>query len=70
MNLFEILGLKFPTIIPKECKIHLAVWNGDDNPIDAYLSGGFEKWQSWQTKKNFERKYIIYKTHAVVQSAR
>ena len=23
------------------------------------MAGEFEKWQSWQSKKNFERKYII-----------
>ena len=59
MNLFELLSLNLPDMKPKECKIHLAVCNGYDNPIDLYLSGDFEKWQSWQTKKNFERKYIV-----------
>lgn len=59
MVLFELLDLKFRGIKPKDCKIHLAVWNGEDNPIDVYLSGNFEEWQSWQSKRNFERKYII-----------
>ena len=59
MVLFELLDLKLRGIKPKDCKIHLAVWNGCDNPIDVYLSGDFEEWQSWQSKKNFERKYII-----------
>jgi hypothetical protein len=59
MRLFEFLRIKYPDIEEKDCKIHLAVWNGSDNPVDVYLSGGFEEWQAWQSKKNFERKYII-----------
>ena len=59
MELFDLLNLKEPNINPTECKIHLAVWNGINNPIDVFLSGEFEDWQSWQTKRNFERPYII-----------
>ena len=59
MLLFDLLRLSFAGIKEKDCKIHLAVWNGSENPIDVYLAGEFEEWQSWQSKKNFERKYII-----------
>ncbi|MCP3966560.1 MAG: GIY-YIG nuclease family protein [Lentisphaerae bacterium] len=59
MNLFDILNLKAPDIKPEECKLHLAGWDGSEDPIDVFLSGEFEEWQSWQSKKNFERKYII-----------
>jgi len=59
MFLFELLRLNYPDIEEKDCKIHLAVWNGYNNPIDVYLSGNFEDWQSRQSRKNFERKYII-----------
>lgn len=59
MHLFDILKIKNPDIREKECKIHLAVWNGYENPVDVFLSGDFEDWQSWQSRKNFERKYII-----------
>lgn len=59
MNLFEIIGLKAPQISPETTKIHLAVWNGEDDPLDVYFKGEFEEWQSWQNKKNFPRKYII-----------
>ncbi len=59
MLLFELLRLSFPSIQEKDCKIHLAVWNGNENPIDVFLAGEFEEWQTWQSKKNFERKYII-----------
>ncbi len=59
MLLFDILRLSIPSIRVDECKIHLAVWNGTNNPVDVYLAGDFEEWQSWQSKKNFERKFII-----------
>ena len=58
MLLFELLRLSVPGIEEKDCKIHLAVWNGNENPVDVYLAGEFEEWQAWQSKKNFERKYI------------
>ncbi|WP_345552549.1 hypothetical protein [Microbulbifer aestuariivivens] len=59
MKLFELLSLKFPELGHENCKIHLAVWNGEHNPIDVFLAGNFEEWQRWQSKRNFERKYII-----------
>ena len=59
MLFFDFLGLNFSGIEEEDCKIHLAVWNGYDNPIDVYLAGEFEEWQSWQTRRNFGRKYIV-----------
>jgi len=59
MNIFEIVKIKYPIISPEETKIHLAVWSGEDNPIDVFLNGKFEEWQSYQTKRNFQRKYIL-----------
>ena len=59
LKLFDLLNLKNPQISPTDCKLHLACWNGNENPIDEYLAGTFEEWQSWQNKQNFKRKYII-----------
>ena len=59
MKLFELLTLKETLLSPSSCKVHLAVWNGEDNPLDVYLAGNFEDWQKWQSKKNFEKKYIV-----------
>lgn len=59
MELFDLLKIVTPEITPEKCKIHLAGWNGVDNPLDVYLADEFEDWQSWQTKKNFEREYVI-----------
>jgi hypothetical protein len=59
MKLFELLALKLPDLKHENCKIHLAVWNGEDKPVDVFLAGHFEEWQRWQSKRNFERKYIV-----------
>ncbi|KJF81564.1 GIY-YIG nuclease family protein [Photobacterium angustum] len=59
MKLFETISLKFPEINDVNCKIHLAVWNGKDNPLDIFLAGNFEEWQRWQSKRNFEREFIV-----------
>ena len=59
MLLFELLYLLNSDVRPENTKIHLATWNGIENPLDAYLAGEFDKWQSWQTKRNFERNYVV-----------
>ncbi|MCG9727529.1 GIY-YIG nuclease family protein [Vibrio brasiliensis] len=59
MKLFEIISLVFPEINEANCKIHLAVWNGENNPLDVFLAGEFEEWQRWQSKRNFERTFIV-----------
>jgi len=59
MKLFDLLTVQAPEIIPDLTKVHLAVRSGEDNPLDLYLAETFDEWQAWQTKKNFERKYIV-----------
>src|ERR1043166_5972297 len=59
MTLFDILNLKLASIRPANCKIHLAVWNGRDEPLDKYLAGEFKEWQEWQGRENFQRPYIV-----------
>ncbi|WP_198288852.1 GIY-YIG nuclease family protein [Methyloversatilis universalis] len=46
-------------LVATECKIHLATHNGVEDPLDVYLSGAFNKWQRHQTRRNFERKFVI-----------
>lgn len=48
-----------PAITLELSKIHLATSNETDNPLDVYLAGEFNEWQSWQSKRNFERKFVI-----------
>jgi len=53
IDLMILLGVK-----PENAKIHLAV-RSTTCPLDEYFAGTFEKWQSIQTRRNFERKWII-----------
>ena len=59
MKLFDVIGLHEPLVTPEESKVHLAVFNGSDHPITVYREGNFEKWQAWQSQKNFSRNYIV-----------
>ncbi len=59
MQLFQILQLLDAEVLPDQCKIHLACWNGEENPLDVYLAGRFDEWQSWQTKRNFGRLLVV-----------
>lgn len=59
MNLFNIIKAIGINLEPTECKLHMAVHNKIEDPMDVYLDDNFKEWQEIQTKKNFERKYII-----------
>ncbi|RMV80675.1 GIY-YIG nuclease family protein [Pseudomonas amygdali] len=57
--LIQLLTSLLPPLTLKNTKVHLAQHNGHEHPMDVYLEGRFDKWQSWQTKKNFECRYVI-----------
>jgi hypothetical protein len=59
LQLFSVLQLLDPAVDPAQCKIHLAGWNGHEDPLDQFLGGTFEAWQSRQTQRNFERAQIL-----------
>lgn len=59
MNLFSILGLQDPRITLKASKVHLACFNGKDNPLRVYFEGKFDEWQSWQNKRNFGKPFVV-----------
>lgn len=59
MKLFDLLKVELPSLKPVDCKIHLAGWNGRDDPLDIFLRGEFPEWQNWQSNRNFERPYIV-----------
>lgn len=47
---------------PSEFKVHLANWNGHQNPLDVFVSNKEEwkGWNSWRSEKDdFNRKYIF-----------
>lgn len=59
MRVFDLIRLMDGSIKPEATKIHLATWNGEENPLDVYLAGRFPEWQSRQTKRNFEKPFVI-----------
>ena len=59
MRVFDLLQALDSEIDPARCKIHLACSNGIDDPLQVFLAGDFDEWQSWQTKRNFERPLVL-----------
>jgi GIY-YIG catalytic domain len=59
MRLTEFLQSLDPTYAPKNAKVHLAVWNGREDPLDEFRAGTFDDWQCWQTKRNFQRPQVV-----------
>lgn len=59
MHLFQLLNSLDDKLTPKRCKLHLACWNGKDDPLNVYLAGKFDEWQEWQNRKNFEREIVV-----------
>jgi hypothetical protein len=59
VRLFDVLQVLDAEVAPTSCKIHLAVWNGKQDPLDEYLAGRFDEWQEWQTKRNFARPHVL-----------
>lgn len=59
-NLFDLLIGPNGPIDPAKAKIHLATVNrAGENPLDVFLGGGFQQWQSIQSKLNFRLPYIV-----------
>lgn len=59
MKAFDILSLLTPTLAANQTKIHLACHNDEEEPLDIYLDGKFDEWQRVQTRRNFERPYVL-----------
>jgi len=59
MRIFDLISLLDPEVVPRKSKVHLATWNGRDDPLQVYLRGEFNDWQCWQGRRNFERPYVI-----------
>ncbi|QXG39150.1 GIY-YIG nuclease family protein [Pseudomonas viridiflava] len=57
--LLKLLTSLLPTITPRNTKVHLAQHNGIQHPMEVYLAGDFDEWQSWQSQRNFECEYVI-----------
>lgn len=59
MLLFDFLRAHDPSITPETAKVHLASWNGSEDPLHVYYRGGFDEWQSFQNQANFERPLVV-----------
>lgn len=59
MNLFDLLKLWEPTFAPEMTKVHLARHNGEEHPLDVFIQGGFDKWQSRQSNRNFKLPFVV-----------
>jgi len=57
--LFDLLKLWEPSFTPEQAKVHLARYNGVDHPLDVFIQGGFDTWQSEQTNRNFKLPYVV-----------
>jgi hypothetical protein len=56
------LSAILPLANPDQFKMHLAVWNGHTQPLDAFVRGGteWEGWNSWKSGRDeFNRPYIL-----------
>ncbi len=59
MKLFELLKVWEPTFEATKAKVHLARYNGNERPLDVFLEGQFDEWQRWQSKRNFQREFVV-----------
>lgn len=59
MRLFDLIKLWEPDCTPENTKVHLARWNGKEDPLDKFIEGRFEDWQRWQSQHHFNRDYVL-----------
>ena len=51
-----------PILNPQEYKVHLASWNGEAHPLDAFVRdrNEWKQWNSWRAKRDgFDLEYIF-----------
>jgi|SRR5450830_83055 len=59
MKVFDFLRIQEPSLTPKNCKVHLAHFNQYEQPLDVFIEGRFDEWQSWQNNRNFQRAFVL-----------
>ena len=59
MLLFDLLKLWEPGFTAENAKVHLARHNGKDHPLNVFLEGRFDAWQSWQAQRNFQKEFVV-----------
>jgi len=59
MLAFDLIRMLDPELAPAETKIHLATYDGVDNPLSLLRSGGFAAWQARQSRQNFQCRRVV-----------
>jgi hypothetical protein len=59
MILFDLLKLWEPTFSAEKAKVHLARFNGNEQPLDVFIEGHFDEWQRCQSRLNFQREFVV-----------
>lgn len=59
MILYELLKTWEPSFSAEKAKVHLARYNGTERPLDVFIQGTFDEWQSWQEGRNFGREFVV-----------
>lgn len=59
MHLFSLLGIQDSRITTANTKVHLAGFNGFEDPLRVYFEDRFDEWQSWQNQRNFGRPFVV-----------
>lgn len=60
------MSIKLSAVMPisnlSEYKMHLACWNGENQPLDVFVRSReeWEQWNTWRSQKDdFSREYIF-----------
>lgn len=59
MGLVDFLKAAGIEVNTNSLKIHLACWNGREDPIDEFFKGTFKAWQEWQAHRNFQCDQVL-----------
>lgn len=59
MRVLDMIRLLATDLEPHQTKVHLAGWNGADDPLDVFLAGRFREWQSFQGRRNSEQPFVL-----------
>lgn len=59
MRFEDLIRVAEPSFALSQAKLHLARWNGIEDPMDVYFQGRFDAWQEHQTGRNFQRPLVV-----------
>jgi hypothetical protein len=57
--LFDLIKLWVPECQPENTNVHLARWNGKEDPYDTNLDGTFEERQRWHSRNYLPRPFVV-----------